>query len=210
MKGQHHQNVCKPYHVGSLWCNCLKWGWSANHTHQEKTRPTPGAFKRGVAPHSQTPGPGLEQRVIGCDLPLGKRLPFGNNDSKSQKGEKQLVLQNGDWFAITISIGTFKPGSETRSESNLVTVLTSMTIFGKYICLAGQGKFGWNWCHRKTPQMFSWQPELHCEQLKHKNWIMISWKGPSISTKLSQTKTCHSPQIRSSSLSASGRPQHQT
>ena len=57
--------------------------------------------------------------------------------SKSKKGEKQLVLQNGNWFVS----GTYKNHQHchiqtwfgTRSESNRVTVLTSMAIFWKYI-----------------------------------------------------------------------------
>ena len=82
---------------------------------------------------------------------------------KAAKGTTNHVVSS-DWFVS----GTCKNHQlchiqtwfGTRSESNRVTVLTSMIIFWKYICLAGQGKLGWNWCHGKNPQMFSLQPEL--------------------------------------------------
>ena len=130
VKGQHHQNLCKPYHVGSLWCNCLKWGWSANHTHQENTSNT-GCVQARRCASSQTPGPGLEQRVIGCDLPLGKRLPFGNSDfqwfqnRKKERNNRCCKMAIGLSVALarTISIVTFKPGSE--QDQNPIWLLFS-------------------------------------------------------------------------------------
>lgn len=156
VKGQHNQNVCKPYHVGSLWCNCLKWGWSANHTHQEKTPNTGCLQARRCASWSQTPGPGLErkrweQRVIGCELCLGKRLQREQQTGGFKIEKRRETTGVTKWRLVCKNhqhchIQTW---FRTRSETNLVTVLASMTIFGKYICLAGQGKLGWNWCHRK-------------------------------------------------------------
>ena len=102
---------------------------------------------------SQTPGPGLEQRVIGCDLPLGKRLPFGNNDFQWFQNRKK---ERNNWcykMAIglsvaltrTISIVTFKPGSEQdQNPTGLLFSHPWLFFENIYIRLAGQEKFGWN------------------------------------------------------------------
>lgn len=150
VKGQHNQNVCKPYHVGSLWCNCLEWGWSANHTHQEK-------MKKRVQ-HRVRSSEALRLMVTNSWARPWTKGDW-NLGQKAAKGTTNHVVSS-DWF----DSGTCKNHQHCHIQTWFVTGSESNRIHDYFLKIHLLGRPGKAWVElmpRKKP-FKCLADSLHC------------------------------------------------